>query len=94
MIDLLLIGIGTGHPEHLTLQAIGALIGYAFGELGLHRLEADIDPRNLASARSLEKLGFTREGHLRERWIVGGEVSDSALYGLLAREFKGAPLPA
>lgn len=70
-------------------EAVGALIGYAFGELGLHRLEADIDPRNLASARSLEKLGFTREGHLRERWIVGGEVSDSALYGLLAREFSG-----
>lgn len=67
-------------------EAVGALIGWAFGDLGLHRLEADIDPRNLASARSLEKLGFVREGLLRERWIVGQEVSDSALYGLLARD--------
>ncbi len=68
-------------------EAVRALIGFAFGELGLNRLEADIDPRNLASARSLESLGFTREGLLRERWIVDGEVSDTALYGLLAREW-------
>lgn len=68
-------------------EGVGALIAYAFQELGLNRLEADIDPRNVASAASLEKLGFTREGLLRERWIVGTEVSDSALYGLLAREW-------
>ena len=68
-------------------EAVRALIGFAFGELGLNRLEADIDPRNLASARSLESLGFTREGLLRERWIVDGEVSDSEMYGLLRREF-------
>lgn len=71
-------------------EAVAALVEYAFGELALHRLEADIDPRNLASARSLEKLGFVREGQLRERWIVAGEVSDSALYGLLASD----PRPA
>ena len=69
------------------MPPVRALIGFAFGELGLNRLEADIDPRNLASARSLESLGFTREGLLRERWIVNGEVSDTALYGLLAREW-------
>jgi ribosomal-protein-alanine N-acetyltransferase len=46
--------------------------------------------RNTASMRSLEKLGFKHEGHLRERWIVGGEVSDSAIYGLLAREWRAA----
>lgn len=67
-----------------TYEAVGALIRFAFRELGLNRLEAEIDPRNVASARSLEKLGFTREGLLRERWIVDGEVSDSALFGLLA----------
>ncbi|WP_406643576.1 GNAT family N-acetyltransferase [Pectobacterium brasiliense] len=38
----------------------------------------------MASARSLERLGFTQEGLLKQRWIVDGEVSDSALYGLLA----------
>jgi len=57
------------------------------GELGLRRVEADIDPRNARSAKILERLGFIREGYLRERWVVGGEISDTALYGLLAREF-------
>jgi RimJ/RimL family protein N-acetyltransferase len=68
-------------------EALEALLGHAFLELGLNRLEADIDPRNAASARCLEQHGFVKEGFLRERWIVGGEVCDSALYGLLAREW-------
>jgi RimJ/RimL family protein N-acetyltransferase len=67
-------------------EAGRAVIGFAFDALGLNRLEADIDPRNAASARVLERLGFRREGLLRERWIVAGEVSDSALYGLLRRD--------
>ncbi|HYD79017.1 MAG TPA: GNAT family N-acetyltransferase [Paucimonas sp.] len=69
-------------------EALAAFVGHAFGALGLHRLEADIDPRNTASARALERLGFIKEGHLRERWIVAGEVSDSALYGLLAGDWN------
>lgn len=67
-------------------EAASAVIDHAFGTLRLNRLEADIDPRNAASARLLERLGFAREGLLRERWIVGDEVSDSALYGLLASD--------
>jgi RimJ/RimL family protein N-acetyltransferase len=69
-------------------EALGALLEHGFSALQLHRVEADIDPRNSASARSLERLGFVREGLLRERWIVAGEVSDSALYGLLARDWR------
>jgi len=68
-------------------EALRALLGYGFTTLELNRVEADIDPRNLASARSLERLGFQREGLLRERWIVGDEVSDTALYGLLQRDW-------
>jgi RimJ/RimL family protein N-acetyltransferase len=68
-------------------EALTALVDYAFGPLNLHRLEADIDPRNSASARTLERLGFRYEGLGRERWIVAGEISDTAWYGLLAREW-------
>ncbi|MEO7762671.1 MAG: GNAT family N-acetyltransferase [Casimicrobiaceae bacterium] len=71
-------------------EALGALIDFGFGELNLNRLEADIDPRNTASATSLERRGFRKEGHLRERWIVDGEVSDSGLYGLLATEWAAS----
>jgi len=73
-------------------EALAALVDHGFATLGLNRIEADIDPRNLGSAASLERLGFVREGHLRERWIVDGEVSDSWLYGLLRRDWK--PLPS
>ena len=69
-------------------EALCALLEHGFGEQKLNRVEADIDPRNTASARSLERLGFAREGLLRERWIVDGEVSDTALYGLLARDWR------
>jgi len=72
-------------------EALVALLDFGFGELDLNRIEADIDPRNSASARTLERLGFTKEGYLRERWIVGGEVSDTALYGLLRREWMEQP---
>jgi hypothetical protein len=49
--------------------------------LGIERLQDE------PSARSLERLGFRKEGYLRERWIVGTEVSDSALYGLLLSDW-------
>jgi RimJ/RimL family protein N-acetyltransferase len=70
-------------------EALVALVDHAFSALDLNRLEADIDPRNLASARSLERLGFRHEGLMRERWIVNGEVSDTGFYGLLRSEWNG-----
>ncbi len=69
-------------------EALLALLHFGFTELQLNRVEADIDPRNVASARSLDRLGFVKEGLLRQRWIVNGEVSDSALYGLLHSEWQ------
>jgi RimJ/RimL family protein N-acetyltransferase len=86
------IGFGV-HPAHwgrgYAGEAVRALVDHAFDALGLRRIEADIDPRNLGSARVLEGAGFVREGLLRERWLVDGEVSDSALYGLLPRDRTG-----
>jgi RimJ/RimL family protein N-acetyltransferase len=85
--------LGRAHwGRGLMHEALVALVGHGFEGLNLHRIEADIDPRNAASRRTLERLGFTLEGRLRERWIVAGEVSDTELYGLLAREWRaGAP---
>lgn len=70
-------------------EALNALLAFAFNELNLHRLEADVDPRNARSIRTLERLGFQKEGYLRERWHVGGEIQDALFYGLLKREWKG-----
>ena len=69
------------------LEALRAFLDFAFTDLGLNRLEADIHPGNERSRRLLERLGFSHEGHFRERWIVDGEASDSAMYGLLRREW-------
>ena len=71
-------------------EAASALVGWAFEELVLNRVQAETDTRNVASARVLEKLGFVREGTLREDCIVNGEVSDSWVYGLLRREWRPA----
>ena len=69
-------------------EALSALLEFAFVERNLNRLEADIDPLNTASASALERQGFRQEGFLPERWIVDGHVSDTALYGLLRREWQ------
>jgi RimJ/RimL family protein N-acetyltransferase len=68
-------------------EAARALLQWAFDTLDLNRVQAEADTRNAASARVLEKLGFVREGMLREDCIVSGDVSDSWVYGLLRREW-------
>jgi len=69
-------------------EAARALLDWAFDTLDLNRVQAETDTRNLASARVLEKLGFVREGTLREDCVVNGEISDSWVYGLLRREWR------
>jgi [ribosomal protein S5]-alanine N-acetyltransferase len=69
-------------------EAAGALLQWAFDTLDLNRVQAETDTRNTASSRVLEKLGFIREGTLREDCIVEGEISDSWVYGLLRRDWE------
>lgn len=76
---------GRGHAT----EAARVLLRWAFGTFDLNRVQAETDTRNVASARVLEKLGFVREGTLREDCIVDGDVSDSWVYGLLRREWAG-----
>ncbi|MGW2865228.1 GNAT family N-acetyltransferase [Streptomyces sp. NPDC001205] len=74
-------------------EAAHALLRWAFETLDLNRVQAEVDTRNVASARVLEKLGFVREGTLREDCVVNGDVSDSWVYGLLRREWRPSPEP-
>lgn len=79
--------------QGFALEASRAFIGFAFasrnlGGLGLRRLEATVDARNGASNRLAERLGFVREGLLRERWIADGELQDINLFALLNREWR------
>jgi RimJ/RimL family protein N-acetyltransferase len=69
-------------------EAMRVLVNHGFGELGLHRVVADCDPENQASARVAEKLGMRREAHFVENaWIKGAWV-DSLVYAILDREWQ------
>src|SRR4029078_1332119 len=81
-------GLGRAHwGQGLMNEALNSLVKHAFDVVQLRRLEADVDPRNAGSIRTLERLGFQREGFLRERWHVNGEIQDAIFYGLLRREW-------
>lgn len=67
--------------------ALPAVLNFAFGRLGLNRLFADTDPRNAPSVRALERLGFLREGVLREHYWVRDEPQDAIVFGLLRSEW-------
>jgi [ribosomal protein S5]-alanine N-acetyltransferase len=69
-------------------EALPPLIDYAFRDLGLNRLEAVVDPRNTASCAVLSRMGFAHEGTLREQYIIRGEKTDSAIFGLLRGEWE------
>ncbi|MCB0670211.1 MAG: GNAT family N-acetyltransferase [Saprospiraceae bacterium] len=64
-------------------EAVRGLIGYAFEELGLHRLEAGVATGNLASIRVLEKAGMTREGLKRKILPIRGTWVDNFHYAIL-----------
>lgn len=68
-------------------EALTALIDFSFNTLCLHRIEADIDPLNQPSSNILNSLGFSKEGYLRERWIINDKYLDSELYGLLRQDW-------
>ncbi|EGU61515.1 GCN5-related N-acetyltransferase [Vibrio nigripulchritudo ATCC 27043] len=72
----------------VVFEAASAVVEYAFNSLELRRIEAEIDPLNVASGNALERLGFVKEGLIRQRWEIGGVISDSALFGLLAGEHR------
>lgn len=74
----------------LATEAARAIVDLAFAHLGCHRVSAQLDPRNTASARLCERLGMTHEAHLRQDWWSDGEWSDTSVYGVLRDEWAGA----
>jgi ribosomal-protein-alanine N-acetyltransferase len=67
-------------------EAAAALLAHALKELGLHRVYATCRPENAASARVLEKIGMTREGHLRGNMLAKGRRWDSLLFARLSTD--------
>ena len=75
--------VGRGYAR----EAAAAMIDEAFGPVGLHRVFAQLDPRNAASIALCVRLGMRAEAHHVEHIWLKGEWADTAIYGLLAREW-------
>lgn len=82
------IGYELGRPwwgQGLMPEALDAVLTFGFKVMGLHSVEAVIDPANAGSRRVLEKLGFVQEGYFRESYYEPhtGRFTDSAVFSLL-----------
>ncbi|MBY4636935.1 GNAT family N-acetyltransferase [Sphingopyxis sp. XHP0097] len=73
--------------QGIAREALARVIEHGFSEIGYRRIYADTDPDNAGSIALLERLGFSREAHLREEWETHIGVRDSFIYGLLRGEW-------
>ena len=84
------IGYWLGTPylgQGIATRACAAMVDYAFRELRLRRVEILCVPGNRASRAIPERLGFTKEGSLRQSAVMHGEPVDIVVYGLLAGDW-------
>jgi RimJ/RimL family protein N-acetyltransferase len=72
-------------------EAAAMLLDLAFGELGLHRVIAELDPRNTASVRVCEHLEMRKEAHFVEQMWLKDEWTDTGSYAILEREWRAGP---
>ena len=82
-------------PEYwgqgLVPEAFRAILRFGFERMGLHSVEAQIDPANQGSRRVLEKLGFSQEGYFRENYWFDGTFTDTAVFSLLKHDWLPKP---
>ncbi len=71
-------------------EAMAALLAHCFGALETQRIEAEIEPDNHRSLRLAERLGFAREGLLRDRLCVAGEPRSILMHALLRPDWRAA----
>ena len=64
-------------------EALQEVVNYGFEEMKLHSIEAQIDPRNAASAALLKKAGFVQEAYFKENYYLRGGFADTAVFSLL-----------
>ncbi|HET7228981.1 MAG TPA: GNAT family protein [Longimicrobium sp.] len=72
----------------LAAEAVRAVLGWAFGELALHRVVAVTDARNDAAAALLQRIGFRREAHFIQNVWYKGAWGDEFLFAMLRSEWR------
>jgi RimJ/RimL family protein N-acetyltransferase len=82
------------HPDHqghgYATEAARPLLKLAFEDVRVHRVIGRVEPRNVGSARVLEKLGMRHEAHLIENEFVKGEWQSELIYAMLDREWRAS----
>ncbi|WP_166975060.1 GNAT family N-acetyltransferase [Brevibacterium atlanticum] len=71
-------------------EAAIAVLNVAFDHYGLHRVFAQMDSRNTASANLAQRIGMRQEAHLRKDWWSKGEWTDTLIFGMLASDRQTA----
>jgi len=74
----------------LVSEALTAIIAFAFEEMKLHSIEANINPLNEASRKLLMKQGFVKEAYFREDYYFNGKFLDSEIYSLVSTTDKNS----
>lgn len=69
-------------------EVLNFLLPFGFNTMKLHRIEAFVGPKNEPSLRLMDKFGFTREGHLKEHYLLNGIYEDSLVFSILKHQFS------
>jgi ribosomal-protein-alanine N-acetyltransferase len=69
-------------------EAVGLTLDYAFKDLDLHRVEANVQPSNLPSIRVLQRSGFSKEGFSRRYLKIGGRWRDHERWAIIAEDWN------
>lgn len=78
----------THKGKGLMTEAMAAIIPYGFNTMNLHRIEAFISPWNTPSLKLVQRIGFVKEGSLRQHYFKNGTFEDSDVYGLIKPEYQ------
>jgi [ribosomal protein S5]-alanine N-acetyltransferase len=81
------VGAPFGGQGYMT-EGLTLVLRRAFGPLGLHRVEANIQPGNEPSIRLVKRLGFTREGFSRRYLRIAGRWRDHERWAILAEDWR------
>lgn len=68
-------------------EALSNIIHFAFTAMEINKIEAKIEPENIASIKLLEKLRFAKEGVLRQHEFEKGKYVDLAIFSILKNEY-------
>ena len=85
--DGIMIGDKRYHRKGLAPQVYKILLAFAFLELKLNRISGGCNSKNIAMIKTFEKIGYTKEGTLRNADFINNEYSDHLYFGILRDEF-------